>query len=393
MRHFPRLLIAVLAPVHLWAQGTESPASILRSALRATEKIDTIEYEVRRESKGPDGALHPAWSTIVAARSPFGFQARFRDEDSGARDMAVLDGEVTRYSADGVSGEIPRTFFAAGQVVPNRAAVDVATTWHVLLDRDFITTAIDSGSIVYAGKDDIAGDLCRIVLYVRAGEDSGSNVDWYWISEKTGMPRAVQRVTLRRGTTRLVDRAVISIVRTNFRIPPDLFRYRPSAADSTPAATSTRVASPRNLRGTRLPDLEVKDADYKSLKLSDLIGVPRLVTFWAPWCFACIEEMEALAKLEPAYRGKLRVLAIAVQDSRLNVLSWVKEHPQFDFTFATDPELPETTSRLVTYFGAVAIPVSVLVSADGTVMDSWFGFRTAEELEKKLSHLLQPSEK
>ncbi|HEV2447158.1 MAG TPA: TlpA disulfide reductase family protein, partial [Candidatus Sulfopaludibacter sp.] len=391
MRRFPKFLVAALASGHLWAQGPESAASILRSALKATEKIDTIEYEVSRDAKGPDGKLHRSRSTIIAARSPFGFQSRFRDEDSGARDMAVLDGEVTRYSADGVAGEIPRTFVSAGQIVPNRAAIDVAATWHVLLDRDYLLTAIDSGSIVYAGKDDIDGELCRTVLYVRVGEASGSTVDWYWIGDKSGMPRAVQRVALRRGTTRLVDRAVISIVRTNFRIPPDTFTYRPSPEDSTPAAPSTHAAEPRNLQGTHLPDLEVKDAAYNSLKLSDLVGMPHLITFWAPWCVYCIKEMEALAKLEPAYYGKLRVVAIAVQDSRLNVLTWMKENQQFDFTFLTDPELPETASRLSTYFDTIGIPVSVLVDSDGIVMDRWFGFRSADELKHKLGPFLQPS--
>ena len=81
----------------------------------------------------------------------------------------------------------------AGQIIPDYAAIDVAITWRMLFDRDYISTAIDSGNIVYAGKDDIAGELCNTVIYVRVGEDSGSTVDWYWISVKTGLPRAVQR--------------------------------------------------------------------------------------------------------------------------------------------------------------------------------------------------------
>ncbi len=282
MRHFRRFLILALASGHLWAQGEESPAAIFRSALQATEKIDTIEYEVRRVSKGPHGGMHQSRSSIVAMRSPFGFRASFQDEDSGTRDMAVLDGEVTRYSADGIAGEISRTFVSAGQVVPNRAAVDVAATWHVLLDRDYILRAIDSGNIVYAGKENIDGEECRIVLYVRVGADSGSTADWYWISGKTGMPRAVQRVTLKKGASYLVDRAFISILRTNFRIPSDTFTYVPSPADSTPPAPHARVAPQPNLRGTPLPDFEVRDAADRSWELSPLVEMPGLIAFWGP---------------------------------------------------------------------------------------------------------------
>lgn len=381
------LLFSPLIFAPLLAQARETPGDILRSALKAAEKIDTLEYQVRRDSKGPDGRLHRSRSTVLAARSPFRFQARFEDEDTGARDMSVLDGDVTRYSADGIAGEIQRTFAAAGQVVPNRSAADVAITWRVLLDRDYLATAIDSDKIVYAGKDDVDGELCYTVLYVRVGEDSGSTTDWYWISAKTGLLRAVQRANLRRGATRLTDRFIISILRINPRIPPSVFFYAPTPADSTPEPAAPRTSSIRSIQGTRLPDLEVKDASYASLKLSDFAGEPLLIVFWTPWYGGCLEEMRALAKL----RGSLHVVAIAVQDSRLNVLSWIKDHSEFNFTFVTDPELPETASRLVAYFGANAIPLNVLVGADGVVIEKWGGFGSAAELEKRLAPFLRPS--
>jgi thiol-disulfide isomerase/thioredoxin len=393
VRYLARLLFSPLIFAPLLAQAREAPADILRSALKAAEKIDSIEYEVRRDSKGPDGKLHRSRSTVLAARSPFRFQVRFEDEDTGARDMSVLDGDITRYSADGIAGEIRRTFVAGGQIVPNRSASDVAITWHVLLDRDYLLTAIESDNIVYAGKDDIDGELCYTVLYVRVGEDSGSTIDWYWISAKTGLLRAVQRASLRRGATRLTDRSIISILRINLRFPPSVFSYVPTPADSTPEPPAPRTRATRSLQGMPLPDLEVKDASYASLKLSDLVGEPLLILFWTPWYGRCYDEMQVLAKLESAYRGSLRVVAIAVQDSRLNVLSWIKDHPQFNFTFVTDPELPEAASRLVAYFGANAIPLNVLVGADGVIIEKWGGFGSAVELEKKLSPYLQPSRK
>ena len=178
-------------------------------------------------------------------------------------------------------------------------------------------------------------------------------------------------------------------MRINPRIPPNVFSYKPTPADSTPEAPGAPSITPRSLRGTRLPDLEVKDAAYASLKLSDMAGTPLLITFWAPWCGYCIDEMRTLAKLEPSYRGSLKVVAVAVQDSRLNVLSWLKAHPQFDFTFVTDPELPEIASRLVAYFDAHGIPKSVLVGADGVVIENWGGFNGEIDLEKKLAPFLQ----
>ncbi len=380
------LLLSPLIFAPLLGQARETPAEILRSALKATEKIDTIEYEVHRDSKGPDGKLHRSRSRVLAARSPFRVQARFEDEDTGARDMSVLEGDVTRYSANGIAGET-RTFVAGGQSIPNRSAVDVAMTWRLFFDRDYLATAIDSDKIVYAGKDDIGGELCYTILYVRVGEDSGSTTDWYWISAKTGLLRAEQRANFRRGAGQLTDRAIISILRINPRIPPSVFSYVPAPGDSTPEPPAPRTTSARGLQGTRLPDLEVKDASYTSHKLSDLAGEPLLILFWTPWYGGCIDEMRALARL----RGSLRVVAIAVQDSRWNVLAWIKDHPEFNFTFVTDPELPETTSRLVAYFGANGTPLNVLVGADGVIIEQWGGFGSATELEKRLSPYLRPS--
>lgn len=387
VRSLARWLISPLIFAPLLAQASEAPADILRSALKSAEKIDTIEYEVRRDSKGPDGKLHRSRSSVLAARSPFRFQARFEDEDTGARDMSVLDGDITRYSADGIAGEVRRTFVAGGQIVPNSSASDVAITWHMLFDRDYLATAIDSGNIVYAGKDDIDGELCHSVLYVRVGEDSGSTADWYWISAKTGLLRAVQRANLRRGAARLTDRYIVSVLRLNPRLAPSVFSYAPTPADSTPEPAASRTSSMRSIQGLRLPDLEVKDASYASLKLSDLAGEPLLILFWTPWYGGCFDEMRELAKLEPAYRGSLRVVAIAVQDSRLNVLTWIKDHPEFNFTFVTDPELPETASRLLAYFGANGTPLNVLVGADGIILDKWGG-GSASQLQKKLAPYL-----
>jgi len=386
MKHSLAILFSLLVG-HLLAQGND-PAALLRSALKATEKLDTIEYEVKQVFKTPDGKLHHYRSTIVAARSPLGFSARFEDEDTGTRDMAVLDGEVTRYSDEGIAGEVTKTFTVAGQVVPNHAAQHAAATFRLLLDREYVSTAITSGNVVYGGRDDVEGEPCRVVMYVRIGEDSGSTADWYWISTKTGLPRATQRVTLRRGTTRLADRLIISILRTNPRIAPDTFTYRPMPGDSTPSEPFSEGPL-KNLRGTRLPDLETKDVEYRSVKLSEISGTPLLITFWAPWCYYCLEEMKALTKLEPRYQGKLRVVAIAVQDSRANVVSWIKEHPQYDFMFLSDPDLPEKTSAVSAYFDVNGIPVSVLVGTDGTVIENWRGFKALEELEKRLDPFLK----
>lgn len=381
------------------AQPTKSAAEILRSTLKAAEGIDSIEYEVRvAYSEG--GKSHRIRTSVLAARSPFRYRARAQDEVAGTTDLAVMDGTTLRASAEGEISELP-AFSHGGQSQPalNDASAAAARTWRLFLDRDFLSTAINSGTIMYAGVDDIDGELCDIVAYVRMGPQwgaSGSVIQLFWISAKTGLPRAVQQLGLIRGDAQLSNRAVISTVRMNPKIPEGTFTYKPVAADSSPVTASEMNAggeSPQeNLQGTPMPDLEVKDPGYKSTKLSQFVGTPLLIAFWAPWCAPCHNELQALAKLEPTYRGKLRVIVVAVEDSRLNIQSWIKDHPGYNFTFVTDPELPSHDSRLMVYVGPRSVPETLLVDRNGTIVDGWHG-NNPGELESRVAHFLSSSKK
>jgi len=376
-------------------QQTKSAADVLRSTLKAVEGIDSIEYEVRVAYS--DRGKHYRFRTSVsAARLPYRYSARTQDDDAGTRELAVMDGATTQAGSEGEISESP-AFSADGLMQPmlNQASASAARTWRLLLDRDFLSTAINSGNIMPAGVDDVDGELCDIVAYVRIVPQlgaSGSIIDLFWISAKTGLPRAVQGLALIRGETRLSNRAVISVVRVNPKIPEGTFTYKPVAADSSPAQVGEGHAdgdsSHKNLQGTHLPDLEVKDKAYNSVKLSAFIGRPLLIAFWSSWCGPCQGELETLAKLEPTYSGKLRVIAIAIQDSRLNVESWIKDHPGYNFTYVTDPELPSLDSHLVMYIGSHGVSETLLVDGKGTVIDAWSGFTKPDELEKRLAHFL-----
>ena len=77
----------------------------------------------------------------------------------------------------------------------------------------------------------------------------------------------------------------------NPKIPEGRFTYKPVATDSSPAQVAEGHAdgnsSPKNLQGTHLPDLEVKDRAYNSVKLAAFIGRPLLIAFWSSWCGPC----------------------------------------------------------------------------------------------------------
>jgi thiol-disulfide isomerase/thioredoxin len=397
-----RMLSVALLYAVLFSQAPTSPrplpADVLRMALKALERIESIAYDVRREYANPADRKIPGRTKILAARTPFRFNATFQADDSTSRDMAVSDGLGMRISAGGSIDESPAVFSTAypkdkPMRVMNEATADVAGTWRVLLDRAFLEEAASSPDILYVKQEEIEGDPCHVVLVLRSSDLFEAVTTYYWISSKTGMPRAVQNMMLVRGRTSLTPRFIISNIHLNPTIPLDAFSYRPTPDDSSavPKAKSTppaTTASGTTPVGKLLPALEVRDLDFKPLRLSDLKGKPLLVDFWAPWCGPCIQQFPVLQTLQDYYKGELRIVAVAVQDSRLNVTRFIQNNPKYRFTFLTDPNMPDEKSPLASFFGVSGIPVSVFVDARGGIIDRWTGFDGEEALKKRIQRLM-----
>ena len=376
------------------SRGTRPDAAeILRSLLRAVENMKAVAYDVRREHTAADGTKYNGVTRVLATRSPFRFRAKLDGQEIPVKQLAVSDGKATRASTDGEASDASIVFSSrGGQVILNAANEDVAATWRLFLDLDHINKAIESRNIMFVSGDEIEGEACHIVLYSRPLTTEASAITEYiWISAITGLPRAMQRWSLQRGRTRLGTQYIISNIKPDPSFSPETFSYVPIGSDSSKIAKSNVVApkAPAGPRpGTALPDLEVMNMEYKRQKLVAFKGQPTLINFWAPWCGPCMGELPVLEKIQQKYQGKLRVVAIAVQDSRINVVEFVRKMPQYKFTFLTDPDLTNPESRLSLFFGVRGLPVSIFVDAQGRVIDRWLGFDGEEKLTLRLQKLM-----
>jgi thiol-disulfide isomerase/thioredoxin/outer membrane lipoprotein-sorting protein len=370
-----------------------SAEDVLRSARNAIIGAQSAGYVVTKDYADSSGNKHKGHTNIVIVKSPFEFRAEHRREDGSRSETAISDGKTTNTITDGKRDQSP-TFGPKGpdwsMNVVGDADSDVAATWHLILDADYFQRAFESGRILYLWEEEVQGDPCSVIVYAR-----DHWTDYLWISTKTGFPRATQRVSMTRGPTRLSSRYEISDIRLNPQLRTDAFLLPTDGtgpSETTPSrpkmqqSASGAVAS--NVVGVRLPDLELRDPQFKASLLSDLRGKPLLITFWAAWCSPCREELAALDRVQNDSQVQFQIVAIGVQDRQANALDFIKGHKQYRFLYLTDPDMERDVSPLTSFFGIVGIPVTVLADSSGQIVNAWVGYDGESDLRLKLTKVV-----
>ncbi len=156
------------------------------------------------------------------------------------------------------------------------------------------------------------------------------------------------------------------------------------AGEKSKAADGSKTLRPV-LERLVLPDL-----DGESVPLASYLGEgPLVLDFWATWCKPCLVALPELQALyaDLGKRG-LRVLAIN-EDGPRNA---AKVKPFLQAQGYTFPVLLDLNREAQQQLQAIALPTTIVVAADGTLLHSSFGYRPGEyeELRALLEPLLAP---
>ncbi len=139
----------------------------------------------------------------------------------------------------------------------------------------------------------------------------------------------------------------------------------PSPATSTYAGTHGEVRVGGYLRETTLDGLNGKKRTF-----SDFKGKPLIINVWASWCGPCRSEMGSLERLASRYNGKeFNVIGISTDDYRNKADAFIKQ------TGITFENFLDSNLLLENMLGANTIPLTILVSADGQVLEKVRGSR------------------
>ena len=129
--------------------------------------------------------------------------------------------------------------------------------------------------------------------------------------------------------------------------------------------------------------LTLTDMDGKPVHLSDYAGKLVVAYMWASWCPYCGAEIENLAKLKQTYGDSIAIIAVNRAEPAADAKSYIARLTGVDgIQFLLDP-----SDSFFKSIGGYAMPETVFIKSDGTVLFHQRGPMQIDEVNAKLKQL------
>jgi peroxiredoxin len=112
--------------------------------------------------------------------------------------------------------------------------------------------------------------------------------------------------------------------------------------------------------GEYAPNFRLETASGGEIELTSELGTPMLLNFFASWCTNCREEMAAL---DAVAGNEVKVIGVDYQEGAEKVLALAEE------TGATFPMALDRNGKVSREYRATSLPVTLLIGADGQVLE------------------------
>ena len=163
-------------------------------------------------------------------------------------------------------------------------------------------------------------------------------------------------------------------------------RYQPESVPvSENGSGESDIGSAEAVQASYAPDFTMLDADRDEVRLSDFIGTPVLINFWATWCPPCRSELPAFDAAFQTYGSSIQFLMVdltdGVQETEEGARAFVAEN---GYTF---PVYYNTDGSAVSAYRLYAVPQTVAIDAEGCIVRSQTGALSEESLSALLEAL------
>jgi cytochrome c biogenesis protein CcmG, thiol:disulfide interchange protein DsbE len=148
-----------------------------------------------------------------------------------------------------------------------------------------------------------------------------------------------------------------------------------------PPAPSTAVQT--YPAGVPAPALRLPGLGGARVDLATLRGRPVVVNFWATWCDPCVREFPLLRQAAATHRpDRLAVVGVLSGDTPAAARPFVRRHG------ATWPIALDPNTTTATAWGAIGLPHTWFIRADGTLASHQLGELTQASLDRQLAEIL-----
>ncbi len=133
-------------------------------------------------------------------------------------------------------------------------------------------------------------------------------------------------------------------------------------------------------------DFTVTDADGNEVKLSDFIGKPIVLNFWATWCYYCKEEMPDFNKAYKEYPD-VQFLMVNATDGVQETLKKAKKYIEdegFEFDVYFDTELDAVST-----YGVTGFPCTYFIDSEGSLVTRGNGMLDYETLVRGIDMITE----
>ena len=141
---------------------------------------------------------------------------------------------------------------------------------------------------------------------------------------------------------------------------------------------------------SKAPDFTVYDEAGTAYKLSDFLGKPVVVNFWASWCSPCKSEMPDFDLAYQEYGEDIHFLMVNMtdgyQETKESALEFIEESGySFPVYYDTDMDAAMT-------YGVYSIPTTYFIDAKGYAIAQGRGALDMATLEQGIGMILEDGE-
>lgn len=149
------------------------------------------------------------------------------------------------------------------------------------------------------------------------------------------------------------------------------------------AGCSTTQA-PKQASRKPAPNFALKDADGRTVQLSDYKGKVVLLNFWATWCAPCRLEIPWFVEFERKYKDRgFAVLGVSMDEG-----GWDEVKPFLAEAKVNYRVLLGDDKIAQDYNGIESLPTSFIIDREGGIASVHVGLVSKSKYEKDLSDLL-----